>query len=415
MELFDFNLLLWGPGITALAFVAAIGVNTVIHGRRLYVARKSIEHRILVTGSRGKSGTVRLIHAALAGTGHLAYAKITGTTAVELDVTGSEISTKRFGTIGVTEIADALTRAHRQAADYAVFECMAVRPDLIELVQKDIMKADVVVIPTIRLDHLEDEGDDILEIGMSILRAVGKPKLIVTGVDQPELMSAFERHCEAEGIRLVFAFASERSPRVDGHHPTNAAIALEVAHHFHVDAGKARDAMKNSSHEPENQVVWKFLEMARDINYCDLGGANDPESSAESVMSSGVLTEDREIVPLLVHRWDRPLRAVTFAHAISPDHVKAVMVTGSLYPWTRAVLIRRGFDPAAVLRLTRSRAKRPLKLLEKFAELYPGNEKSVTLVSVENVHDPANDVLHRIMHATALEQHLEPTVVKVNA
>lgn len=415
MDLFDFDLLLWGPGVTAMSFVIAIGISTIVHGRKLFVARSGVAHRVLVTGSRGKSGTVRLIHAALSGTGHPTYAKVTGTTAVELDVEGREVSTARFGTIGVTEVADALTRAHKQGANYAVFECMAVKPDLIKLVQKDIMQAEVVVIPTIRLDHLEDEGDNIIDIGMSILLAVGRPKLIVTGVDQPELMSAYQRYCDAMGIRLVFAFANERSPRITGHHPTNAAIALEVAHHFHVDAGKARAAMQNASHEPENQVIWKLLRMGRDINFCDLGGANDPQSSAESVESSGVLTEDREIVPLLVHRWDRPLRAVTFANAMSPNRVKAVMVTGSLYPWTRAVLMRRGFDGDAVLRLTRRRAKKPLRLLEKFNELYPGNEKSVTLVSVENVHDPANDVLHKIMHGTAMEQHLEPTVVKVNA
>ena len=415
MQLFDFNLMLWGPGITALSFVLAIGIATVVHGRRLFKAREKITHRILVTGSRGKSGTVRLIHAALAGPGHATYAEIPGTTAVELGVDSREVSTARFGTIGVTEIADALTRAYKQRAEFAVFECMAVKPDLIELVQRDIMQAEVVVIPTIRLDHLEDEGSDIVEIGMSILRSVGKPKLIITGVDQPELMSAYQSHCDRLGIKLVFAFANERSPRIAGHHPTNAAIALEVAHHFHIDAGLARAAMERASHEPENQVIWKLLRMGRDINYCDLGGANDPQSSAESVTSSGVFSEDREVVPLLVHRWDRPLRAVTFANSIDPDRVKAVMVTGSLYPWTRAVLIRRGFDREAILRLTRRRAKRPLKLLEKFSQLYPGNEKSVTLVSVENVHDPANDVLHRIMHATAMEQHLEPTVVRVNA
>ena len=415
MDLFNFDLLLWGPGITALSFVLAIGVSTVVHGRRLIRARTNITHRILVTGSRGKSGTVRLIHAALAGTGHPTYAKITGTTAVELDLNQREISTARFGTIGVTEIADALTRANKQGAKFAVFECMAVKPDLIALVQNDIMQAEIVVIPTIRLDHLEDEGDDIIEIGMSILRAVGKPKLIVTGVDQPELMSAYQRHCEKLGIKLVFALANERSPKISGHHPANAAIALEVAHHFHIDSGKARAAMEQASHEPENQVIWKLLRMGRDINYCDLGGANDPQSSAESVSSSAVFSEDREIVPLLVHRWDRPLRALSFANAINPSKVKAVMVTGSLYPWTRAVLIRRGFDPDAILRLTRRKAKRPLKMLDKFAELYPGNEKSVTLVSVENVHDPANDVLHRIMHETAMEQHLEPTVVRFNA
>ena len=189
----DFDLTLWIPGSTSLLFVLGLGAYVVVRGFRLRAARQQIQHRILVTGTRGKSSTVRLIHEALSSLGLRSYGKVTGTTAVELGVGGRQHDTSRWGTIGVSEMVDAMHRARLQKADYGVFECMAVSLPLIEIVQRDMVRADIVIIPTIRLDHLEEEGHSELEIAMNILKAVRQPKVVITAISQDDLIAAYHR------------------------------------------------------------------------------------------------------------------------------------------------------------------------------------------------------------------------------
>ena len=87
----------WIAGWTALAFVVAYGIFLIRRSSRLKKALDAVPSRILVTGSRGKSGTVRLIHEILRRSGQSAYGKVTGTIAVELYPDGSEHETVRLG------------------------------------------------------------------------------------------------------------------------------------------------------------------------------------------------------------------------------------------------------------------------------------------------------------------------------
>ena len=124
----------WIAGWTALAFVVAYGIFLIRRSSRLKKALDAVPSRILVTGSRGKSGTVRLIHEILRRSGQSAYGKVTGTVAVELYPDGSEHETVRLGAASVNEMPEAMMRSASLGASVGVFECMAVSPDLITMV-----------------------------------------------------------------------------------------------------------------------------------------------------------------------------------------------------------------------------------------------------------------------------------------
>ncbi|MEN9800890.1 MAG: hypothetical protein RLZ37_15 [Actinomycetota bacterium] len=79
--------------------------------RRVHIRRRDVETAVLVTGSRGKSSTVRALHAALSAAGMATYAKTTGTAAAEIDVNGRETSTRRIGQVTVLEVLRIMQKA----------------------------------------------------------------------------------------------------------------------------------------------------------------------------------------------------------------------------------------------------------------------------------------------------------------
>ena len=77
-------------GAASLVVLAGIIAGWWAWTTRITKEREGIPVTILITGSRGKSSTVRLLHAALTEAGFNPYGKITGTAAAEISTDGSE-------------------------------------------------------------------------------------------------------------------------------------------------------------------------------------------------------------------------------------------------------------------------------------------------------------------------------------
>ena len=406
-----FDIALWGPGWASLAGVVIYGILVITRSVRVTRARARLPHRILVTGSRGKSGTVRLIHAALTGGGFRTYGKITGTIAVELDTHGNEHETVRIGVNGTPEIRDAILRASQQDAEISVFECMAVTPALIDLVQNQLVKADVVVIPTIRLDHLEEEGHTELEIALNILHSVGRPALIITAITQPAIRLAYEHYCEAAGIDIEFVTVPKATAAILGHHPVNIAIATRVARHYGVLAANAKAGMRAASREPEAATIhiWsptEYPDRTREFAVIDLGGANDPQSAAEAIDASGIRNFSANLIPVIVNRWDRTLRSLSFVHAIRTSAAPVAFVTGTLRSWVARGHAEASSTDATIYGLSTWLASSPTELGSILHEETDVSVGIPTLVLLENVHNGTADALRAM-----LEEHGETLIL----
>lgn len=396
MEIVDFST--WIPGWASLFALLIYGLLLVRQAVRVRRARDSFATRVLVTGSRGKSGTVRLIHAALRHSGHASYGKITGTTAVELLPDGTEKPTVRFGSPGISEMPQAIIRAAKVGARYGIFECMAISPERIHMIQEKYVKAAVVAIPTIRLDHLEDEGLDELEIGMNIFEAVSDCPYLVAGIDQPELQLAYQQWCDAKGIHLILAKASDETPQVMGHHPTNIEVARQVLLILGLTDHEACTGMATATIEPN---VRKFLSVTTQsgitLGMADIGGANDPQSAYEAMAEWPL--DGEVVVPVLANRWDRPLRSVVFAGAVL-ERYPVVGVSGTIYRWVRNLSPdrlsdeRRPYRRTAVFKLTRRLATDPDLLARRLVRLLGKPERGrFVLMIAENTHDPQTNRL----------------------
>ena len=393
----------WVAGWSALGFVLLFGALVMTTALRARAARLSIPYRILVTGTRGKSGTVRLIHAALAPH-RRTFAKITGTTAKELLPDGVEIPTVRFGAATACEMITSLQRAHKHGAEVGVFECMAVTPSMIHLVQHSHVQATTVVIPSIRLDHLEEEGLTEEEIALSILTSVDNAELIITGVTQPSVLRLYDEYCAERGIQLDVVTPDHSTPVIPGHHPTNVAIALHIATTMGISFEEAVEGLQQVSMEPRALESWVYTcTDSTTLVLIDIGGANDPESAWEALTQWGL--HGSEVVPILVNRWERPLRSVSFFSSVR-GHFRVIGISGTLMRWiTRRHSLpefkdSRVHNESRFFLLTRKLSRNLEALHAELSALGVTGPRQV-VVLIENTHESTADILRRTFETQA--------------
>ena len=178
--------LLTQQAVSAALAVAAFGTVAIVWGiwsRRNTARLQRIPLRVLVTGSRGKSSTVRLIHAALTGAGIPTLGKMTGTASRELDTSGTEYPTGRIGQVSILEMLETVHRSFRRGTvvpEAVVLECMAVTPDLIRMCADDIVRPQVSIVTNALWDHLEEQGTTLAEIAISLSEATRGAEAAIT-------------------------------------------------------------------------------------------------------------------------------------------------------------------------------------------------------------------------------------------
>lgn len=389
----------WLPVIvSAVAFALVL----FFWGREAFLvnkARIAIPHRILVVGSRGKSGTVRLLSALLKGVGTPTYAKITGTVAEEIDTSGFVSKTKRLGPVSATEMLDVLIRAHRNGASAAVFECMAVLPKLIWFVQNRIVQAPIVIIPTIRLDHLEDEGDTLSGITKGIISGLKHVEVLITGEQNEQSLKVMRSWARKNQVNFIQATPSDLTPQIPGHHPTNIETAFAVAEYLGISQSDALDAILSATREPDSEIGWELITDGRVLRFSDLGGANDPQSSAEAVLRAYDFSPDSTVIPILVNRWDRPLRTIAFSYSLRPGpDTPSVGIIGPAIPQVRRALRDQGFKKEQIHHISwRSTLTRGLTIhtLKRLA----GDRKNAWFAVVENIHALPADRMRNTIHS----------------
>ena len=127
--------------------------------------RALLQHVVYVNGIRGKSTVTRMIAAGLKSGGWSVFCKTTGTVPRLIGTDGVERPLRRRGKANIREQARVMRMAVREHAQVLVIECMAVDPFLQEISQRKIVRSDIGVITNVRLDHTEEMGLTLEEVG----------------------------------------------------------------------------------------------------------------------------------------------------------------------------------------------------------------------------------------------------------
>ena len=364
----------------------------------------AIPTRVLVTGTRGKSSTVRLIHAALLAGGIPTIGKMTGTSSRELDTLGNEYVTNRVGQVSVLEVLETVHRNMKRngpAPEAVVLECMAVSPDLIQLLSSRIVKPTTVVITNALWDHLEEEGTTLEDIAISLSGAMPGADLIVTSEHRDTTRSVLAYEASLQDVVFDGVDGASLSPETravaPGAHPDNIAMAIAVAESAGVDPATALRGIASATVEPlPVEAVTLEMDGIR-WTYRDIGSVNDTDSLTPALLGAKAqMPQGAFVFGMLVTRWDRPLRAMQFAASVTPEDVDGIIIVGEPDVLVRHVLGRSGWPRQRVVRISTWGFGQPplFRLLAKTAERIADRPVAdIGIIGMENNHQFVADLV----------------------
>jgi poly-gamma-glutamate synthase PgsB/CapB len=279
--------------------------------------RRRVRIRIHVNGSRGKSSVTRLIAAGLRAGGIRTVAKTTGSAACLIDPDGGERPIPRRGAANIREQLAVFRQATAARADALVLECMAIRPDLQEVCERQIVQATIGVICNVRPDHLEVMGPRLLDVATSLARTVPNRGHLIYG-DDDHFADLFAQRARAGNSRLTVTRAAEVTATEMGgfgyeEFPENVSLALAACESAGVARSLALAGMYDARPDIGALRRWRVTEGGKPLEFINAFAANDPVSYVRIWQRLGLNAYAEKIVLLLNIRRDRQRRSKDLA------------------------------------------------------------------------------------------------------
>jgi poly-gamma-glutamate synthase PgsB/CapB len=277
-----------------------------------------------VTGTRGKSGVTRLIAAGLRASGARVLAKTTGSKPVLIFPDGSERKILRPGPASVREQVRLVEMAAAAGADTLVAEMMSIGAECLAAESRRILRPRTLAVTNVRLDHLDEMGQEKDKIARTLASAV--PDGADIFVPEEEVRSVFVEEAARRGSRLhaVVREAASGGPGATpglplGEFEPNRRLARAVLAHLGLDARTIERGLAAAAPDPGSLRVWRgaFGDPPREAYCVNLFAANEPESSAAALLKVREIAPfaGRPLVGLLSLREDRGDRTLQWVRA----------------------------------------------------------------------------------------------------
>lgn len=272
--------------------------------------------RILVTGSRGKSSIVRLLHTAMTDAGLQSWARITGVVPRELGPGGVHNILRSSGA-HVEEMRWWLQQLPL-SAQAVILENSAISPDLQPLAGR-WLKPDITVFSNALPDHQEAWGPTRESAAEVLVAGIPREGQVVlpAGLENDDYLA---RLLLNRGCRLAYAKAEAEAGEV--HKAVNLGLSLAALIRLGIEPGDARKAMLAL---PEDRYDFRVVqrggaEFAMAFSVNDIGSTR---------MLFDTLRWAKEETRLVYnHRKDRPERFASFFAWLAQSPWKEVLVIG---------------------------------------------------------------------------------------
>ena len=266
--------------------------------------------RILVTGTRGKSSLVRLLHAGLSACGLRTWARVTGVLPRELSPGGARVI-RRVAPASFLEMRWWLGQIP-EVADAIVMENSAVSPDLQGAAARWLSPT-LLVWTTLRSDHEDAWGPGVEAAAQALLRGVPEGTPVAAGPEAVRVRGALEaRRCP-----LTLAPAAE-SFREGNLQLALAALGMALGAEPPAPAEEAMRALA------PDIADFRVLGEGEDLLAAAFS-ANDVESTGRLFQETG--WDPEETTLLYHHRLDRPMRLRVFLPWIRSQPWRGVAFT----------------------------------------------------------------------------------------
>ena len=319
----------------ALAFLLVKGAVRRESVRR---ARASLPLVIGGWGTRGKSGTERIKAGLFHGLGHPVFVKTTGCEAMFISARPGLPAREVFifrphDKSSIWEQADMVEQAAGMGARVMLWECMALRPNLVELLEQDWMRDDLVTLTNAFPDHEDIQGPAGHDIATTISSFLPNRSVAITS--EQEFLPFFrerarERETELDAVEAIEGDLWGQDlldlfPYQE--HPRNIALVARMAERLGVDRMLAVVTMAENV-VPDLGVLRIYPEvrvLGRDLRFINGMSANERTGCITNWRRTGCdqvdvdREPDRAIVVVVNNRADRVARSEVFARIIVQD------------------------------------------------------------------------------------------------
>jgi poly-gamma-glutamate synthase PgsB/CapB len=344
------------PTATTLNHLAAVGFAALglfylrLHEarRRLERARAAIPLSIGGWGTRGKSGTERLKAALFQGLGCEVLVKTTGCEAMFIHclpgLPASETFIYRtYDKATIWEQHDVVLLAERLQVDVFLWECMALSPAFVEILEQHWMRDDLCTLTNTYPDHEDIQGPAGIDIPRVMTRFIPRGRAVFTAEDQmtPILRDgAQEADAELVEVRwrdhaLLPADVLARFPYEE--HPRNVALVVKLAEALGVERSMALKEMAEWV-VPDLGVLKTYREArwrGRRLVFSNGMSANERTGFLSNWARCGFDAHHPDdagewVVTVVNNRADRVSRSMVFADIVVDDaHANAQVLIGT--------------------------------------------------------------------------------------
>ena len=338
--------------------LGALVARQVVIRRRVDAEREAIPLVMGGWGTRGKSGSERLKAALFQGLGYECLVKTTGCEAMFIHaipgLPAREVFIYRpYDKATVWEQRSVLALAARLQVRVFLWECMALQPELVNLLQSQWMRDDCSTITNTYPDHEDVQGPTGLDVARTIAEFV--PQRSTAFTTEVQMLPLLKARSTERGTRLIAVpprdaelIAEDLLARF-GHaeHPSNVALVAALARRSGVSSAVAIAEMADNvvadlgALKTYPTVDWR----GRRLSFTNGMGANDRAATLENwrradfEVNAGAMKPPGWIVTVVNNRADRPARSAVFGELLVKDIVadRHVLIGTNLPGLVRAI------------------------------------------------------------------------------
>lgn len=305
---------------------------------RIDRARARVPLSIGGWGTRGKSGTERLKAALFHGLGYDVFVKTTGCEAMMMHSVPGRLPLEIFihrpyDKATIWEQRDMLELAARMDAEVFLWECMALNPRYVSLLQHEWMNDDYATLTNAYPDHEDIQGPAGEDVARVIAEFVPRDATLLTSEEEfLPLITESARHRHSR-IRVADPLDAELLPAdllalfPYDEHPRNINLVAGLARELGIDPTLAMHTMAHNV-VPDLGVLKRFPPVrlrGRTLTFVNGMSANERQGFLQNWRRTGlerVSTTDapaRAIATVVNNRADRVPRSQIFARLLVED------------------------------------------------------------------------------------------------
>lgn len=368
-----------------MGFIFVLLIVYVVILAILYIETKIIERnqktlslRIGVTGTRGKSSTVRMIASILREQGIRTLAKTTGSAACYVLPNGKEEPVKRIGLTSILEQKKVLKKAVDLNCSALVCEVMGVDAQYMEVESKKILAFNHYVVTNTRVDHPE-HGKSRDSVASSFVQSFPKNSKIYIQSDETDL---YGNEIDNPNLIIVEPSDVQDFPADSVFLTKNLNAVLAVAQHLGLDTKDIVSTINKTQLDVGALTKWEI----ENTLFVSAFATNDVDST-KLIIDSLPLCDGRFII--FNTRADRPWRTQQLSSAIVKGvfgTIKIVFVIGDHSLYSKSILEKGNITVHHI------KAKEPKDIHQSITSELQNNEMN-QVIGIGNIAHVASDLI----------------------